>query len=501
MRILFWFRRDLRLEDNTGLSEASRDAASDVVPFYASDPAVLDSETMAPARMRFALDSLADLASEAERAGSRLLLDHGDPVDVVPAAAARVEADAVYWNEVHEPALRAQDEAVEQALRARGVAVKRFHDRLLVPPDQVLTAAGTPYVVYTPFRAACERLPLPRPIPGVPRLAAHAFTGRTLATPERLRAPAGETAWPGGAAAAKRRLERFLAEALEGYGEQRDHPARLGTSRLSADLKFGTLSPRTVVAAVMDHVERGARPAPAGAGAAPASRLAAWEAKRAAARAGGSASTRASANKFVAELRWRDFYSYVLHHFPHVERGAFRRELDAIVWPGEVDHFVAWKSGQTGFPLVDAGMRQLLLESWMHNRVRMIVASFLTKHLLLDWRRGERHFMRHLIDGDLANNNGGWQWVASTGTDPQPYFRAFNPTLQGERFDAEGDYVRRWVPELARVPAQWIHKPWEAPGDVLAMAGVRLGQHYPRPIVDFREQRERALALYKNARP
>ena len=208
-----------------------------------------------------------------------------------------------------------------------------------------------------------------------------------------------------------------------------------------------------------------------------------------------------SVEKFVSELRWRDFYAHVLFHFPHVENGAFRPEYDALRWEGEPAHFDAWCAGRTGYPIVDAAMRELLATGFVHNRARMIVASFLTKDLLLDWRAGERHFMRHLVDGDLASNNGGWQWSASTGTDAQPWFRIFNPALQGERFDPEGAYVRHHVPELAKLPARWIHRPSEAPPLVLKEAGVTLGETYPAPIVDHAEARERALAMYRRASP
>ena len=471
MRVLFWFRRDLRLEDNTGLSEAVRDASGDVVPFYTSDPEFLARDDIAPVRVRYVLDALADLERAVERAGSSLLLDHGDPARTVPDAARRSAADAVYWNETGEPALEAKDREVERALAAAGIAVRRFHDRYLVPPGTVVKANGDPYVVYSAFRSACERLPLSAPLPAATRLAAHGLRGRPLAAPARLGAPTGEVAWPGGSAAARRRMAAFLAERFDAYAEHRDIPAAEGTSRLSPDLKFGTLSARTLVAAA---------------------RSAAAETPR------GSGPS-ASLAKLVAELRWRDFYAHVLHHFAHVAAGAFRKRYDAIPWEGEPAHLDAWREGRTGYPIVDAGMRQLAGGGFMHNRARMITASFLVKDLLLDWRLGERHFMRHLIDGDLASNNGGWQWTASTGTDPQPWFRIFHPVLQGERFDPEGDYVRRWVPELARVPARWIHRPWEAPESALAEAGVQLGGDYPRPLVDHGERRSRAIAMFRDA--
>jgi deoxyribodipyrimidine photo-lyase len=468
MRILFWFRKDLRLDDNTGLAEAARDAGGNVVPFYASEPEILSRPDMAPTRVNFVLDSLADLAAAVAGRGSHLALDHGRATDTVVAAARAVRADAVYWNEEYEPQLARRDDAVERALRREGTAVRRFHDRLLVPPGAVATKGGRPFVVYTPFRRACEALPLSEPLPRVTRFAEHELPRRPIASLERLGFATGQVPWPGGESAARKRLQVFLSRALPRYQDERDHPAVPATARLSADLKFGTLSPRTVTSAVLAAAREDMR-------------------------------LRPSAEKLVSELRWRDFYAHVLHHHPHVERGAFRARYDAIRWRGNPRHLAAWQAGRTGYPLVDAGMRELAATGFMHNRVRMVVASFLTKDLLLDWRLGERHFMRHLVDGDLASNNGGWQWAASTGTDAQPYFRIFNPTFQGERFDPQGAYVRRWVPELSKLPARWVHRPWEAPAEALRDAGIALGDTYPAPIVDHLEQRDRAVAMYREA--
>jgi deoxyribodipyrimidine photo-lyase len=456
----------LRLDDNSALAEAVRDAAGDVVPFYASEPWLLERFDIAPTRVRFALDSLADLAAAVERAGSTLALDHGEPVETVVRAARAAGADRVYWNDEYEPSLRARDAAVEAALRESGIAVRRFHDRTLVPPDAVRTGAGTPYTVFTPYARACAALGAAEPCGAVTRLAPHALPARRRATLERLGVRTAQQHWPGGAAQARRRLAAFLDRGLAGYATRRDIPAAPGTSRLSADLKFGTISPRTVVAAVQEAAKADAR-------------------------------LREDAEKFVAEVRWRDFYAQVLFHFPHCEHGAFKREYDALRWLGDPRHIDAWREGRTGYPIVDAGMRELSATGFMHNRVRMVVASFLVKDLLLDWRAGERVFMTHLVDGDLASNNGGWQWSASTGTDAQPYFRIFNPVLQGRRYDPDGEYVRRWVPELARVPARWIHAPWEAPPLELAAAGVALGDTYPAPLVDHAVQRERAVEMYE----
>ena len=466
MRILFWFRKDLRLDDNTGLSEAACDARGNVVPFYASEPDILSRPDMAATRVRFVLDSIADLADGIQGCGSHLALDHGRATETVVRAAKASQADAVYWNEEYEPQLARRDDAVESVLRREGIAVRRFHDRLLVPPGAVTTREGKPFVVFTPYRWACEAFPLSEPLPRVRRLAHHDLPRIAIASLDQLGFSTTQTSWPGGAKMAKQRVRQFLSRGLAGYEDGRDRPADQATARLSADLKFGTLSPRTVASSVLTAAQEDRR-------------------------------LRPSAEKFLAELRWRDFYAHVLYHHPHVEGGAFRRRYDGIRWAGDPEHLAAWRAGRTGYPLVDAGMRELAATGFMHNRVRMVTASFLTKHLLLDWRLGERHFMQQLVDGDLASNNGGWQWAASTGTDAQPYFRIFNPTLQGKRFDPNGAYVRRWVPELSKLPAQWIHRPWEAPARVLRDAGVGLGVTFPSPIVDHLQQRDRAAAMYR----
>ncbi len=466
MRILFWFRKDLRLDDNTALHQAALDAGGDVVPFYASEPALLARPDLSATRVRFVLESLADLHDAIVRAGSTLVLDHGDAVATVTRAARLAAVDAVYWNDEYEPALVARDAAVERALLAAGVRVRRFHDRLLVAPGAVRTGAGTPFEVFTPFWRACERVPPEPARPAVERLAAHSLASRPLAPLARLGLATAQAPWPGGAAAARARLARFLGQGLADYATGRDRLASAATSGLSADLRFGTLGVRALVQAVT-----------------------------AAARA--DARLREAAAAYVRELRWRDFFAHVMWHFPHCERGAFRREYDALRWEGEPAHLDAWRAGRTGYPVVDAGMRELAATGRMHNRARMIAASFLTKDLLLDWRLGERHFMTQLVDGDLASNNGGWQWSAGTGTDAQPWFRVFNPVLQGQRFDADGAYVRRWLPELARLDAAWIQRPWQAPPLELAAAGIALGEHYPAPLVDHATQKQRALRMYR----
>ncbi len=473
MRILHWFRKDLRLDDNVALAEAAHDADHDVVPFYASDPEWFARPDLAATRVRFVIGALTELSAAIAARGSRLALAHGEPTETVVRAARAAGADAVYWNDEYEPALRARDDRVEAALRAADVRVKRFHDRLLVPPGLVATRTGGPYTVYTPFRKACEALTLSEPRARVERLAAHDVPSPRLATVERLGfAEPPSAPWPAGESHAHRRMQRFLGgtgrepgAGLARYANDRDLPAVPATSQLSADLKFGTLGIRRLAHSVLTAAARDPLLVP-------------------------------QAEKYVQELRWRDFYAHVLWHFPHVEHGAFRPDYDRMRWRGTDDDFATWCAGRTGYPIVDAGMRELAATGLMHNRVRMITASFLTKDLLLDWRRGEHWFMTHLVDGDLASNNGGWQWAAGTGTDAAPYFRIFNPVTQGMRFDPAGAYVRRWCPELARVPDAYVHRPWEAPPLALAEAGVTLGGDYPFPVVEHAERREQALTMY-----
>ena len=336
MRILYWFRKDLRLDDNTGLDAAARDARGDVVPFYTSEPDILSRPDMAPIRVRFVLESLADLATAVERCGSHLALSHGNAAETVVQAARAVQADAVYWNDEYEPQLMRRDEAVQRALSAEGVVVRRFHDRLLVPPGAVATKDGTP------FRRACEALPLSEPLSRVRRFSPHDLPRRSIASLERLGFATGQAPWPGGAAAAKQRLVKFLTHGLQHYADQRDCPEYPITARLSADLKFGNISPRSVTSAVLAAAREVVAFLP-------------------------------SAEKFISELRWRDFYTHVLYHFPHVETGAFRRACEAIRWQGDHEHLAAWQAGRTGYPLVDAGIRRHRVHAQSRENGRRLV--------------------------------------------------------------------------------------------------------------------------------
>jgi deoxyribodipyrimidine photo-lyase len=450
---LLWFRRDLRLADHPALLAARDAAGSDgtVLPLF-----VLDPRLWGPAggpRRQFLRNCLADVDTALDGA---LVVRTGDPADVVPRLAREVEAGSVHVSADTGPYGRRRDAAVERALG--DVPLERTGSPYAVTPGRLTKDDGTPYRVFTPFARAWRehgwRAPAPRP-------RSVRWTGgvRSDGLPpaqdlDGVRLPAA------GEAAARAAWRRFRDERLAGYDDARNLPAVDGTSRLSAQLKYGCLHPRTVLAD-----------------------LAAADAPR------------EHVRRFTDELAWRDFYADVLWHRPETAHEAFDRRMARLEYDTGKDadqRFSAWAQGRTGYPIVDAGMRQLLGEAWMHNRVRMITASFLTKDLHVDWWRGARHFLAHLVDGDLASNNHGWQWVAGTGTDASPYHRVFNPVRQGRQYDPDGAYVRRWVPELRTVPDRFVHEPWRAPD------GVPAG--YPEPIVEHAAERLVALARYEAVR-
>jgi deoxyribodipyrimidine photo-lyase len=463
VRAIHWFRNDLRLRDNTALAAAARRAEA-VLPVFVLHDRLLRGPGAGAARVRFLLDCLRPLAADLERAGCPLVVRRGPPEREIPRLLAETGAGLLSFNQDESPFARARDARVSAAAQQAGARVLACRDRVVFDASEIRSKGGGGYVVYTPYRKAWyERLrELPRPEPR-PRLRPFPGAPASLAIPEAAELGFGgeDLELPaGGEAAARRRLDAFLDGAAAGYAVARDRPDRDGTSRLSPWLRFGAISARACVARALEAARE----------------------QRAAA---------TGLYKWIDQLAWRDFYHSILREHPHVLRRNQRRELDALRWEDDEAGFRAWCQGRTGYPIVDAGMRQLARTGWMHNRVRMIAASFLTKDLLIDWRRGERFFFRQLVDGEPASNNGGWQWAASTGTDAQPYFRIFNPTSQGRRFDPDGAYVRRWLPELARLDARLVHTPWEAP---LA------APDYPAPIVDHAACRARALERFEAAR-
>ncbi len=464
MRALHWFRNDLRLRDNTALAAAAT-RASLLLPVFVLDDRLLRAPWTGAARVRFLLDGLARLARELETRGSRLLLLRGIPERVIPRLAAEGRFELVSWNRSHGPFASRRDAAVRATLSRCGVASLECKDAVLFAAEEIRSRAGRAYGVYAPYRRAWEaaRARDPQPPAGLPRLppAPSRPAGVALPGAQALAPAAGGARLPAaGEAPAARRLERFLDSQLRGYARRRDLPAEDGTSRLSPYLRFGMISVRSCLHGALEA----ARQEPAVGG---------------------------GARRWIDQLAWRDFYAARLDEQPRVRRRSQRPELATIEWDDDPVAFSAWCAGRTGHPIVDAGMRQLAAEGWMHNRVRMIAASFLVKDLLLDWRLGERFFFRSLVDGDPASNDGGWQWVASTGSDAQPWFRIFNPVLQGERFDPGGRYVKRYVPELAALPARIVHRPWEA---------TTPPARYPGPIVSHAERRRLALERFRAAR-
>jgi len=461
---LVWFRRDLRLHDHPALDAALR-AGGRVVPVFVLDPRLLEGPRSSANRTWFLLGTLRALAGDLAARGAPLVVRSGRPEDVIPALAAEAGAGHVFATRDVSPFARGRDRAVADALAADGRALHLGRGLLVAEPEEVHTGDGRPLTVFTPFSrrwAAAPRRALVAPPGAIPSLPAGVLAGEAI--PEAPAPTADPALLPApGEAAARDRLARWAASAaLPAYAEGRNRLDADGTSRLSADLKLGTLSPLEVLLAAEGPGE--------------------------------------GRRVFVGELCWREFYLHVLWHFPHVVRGAYRPAYDAVPWVDDPAALAAWREGRTGYPVVDAAMRQLATSGWMHNRARMIAASFLAKDLLVDWRRGEEHFMKHLVDGDVAANNGGWQWTAGTGTDAAPYFRVFNPVSQGRRFDPGGAYVRRWVPELSRVPDAHVHEPWSMPPEVQAAAGCVIGGDYPPPIVDHAFARGRALAAYAAAR-
>lgn len=469
MKIIVWFTQDLRLNDQPALSAALKDG-SEVYCTYIFDPA--NPEGPQGAARWWLHHSLAKLAEDLTARGGQLILRSGSSHQQLVKLATELGAQAVYMTRSYEPYLSQQQSQVHDAITARGGTAKRFGGFLLLEPDTIFNKQAKPFQVFTPFYRHTRAL-----IGQTIKAAAKPSFTTLAACPAKLTTDA-LTQWPllpskpnwaeefaahftPGEQGAWAALNTALSEAVEGYAEQRDFPALAGTSRLSAHLHFGDISPRQVMQQAIKHCgDEQAAP-------------------------------------FTRQLFWREFNYYLLHHYPHMRCGAFKDKFNGFPWRANAGYLNAWQQGQTGYPIVDAGMRQLWRTGWMHNRVRMICASFLTKHLQIHWREGEAWFWDTLLDADKANNIGGWQWVAGCGADAAPYFRIFNPIVQGEKFDPLGEYVRTWVPELARLPPAFIHKPWQAPKGLLAQCGIKLGEDYPHPLVNHEEAREIALAAYK----
>ncbi len=470
-RIIVWHRRDLRLDDNTALHHALRDADEIVPLFILADDILKERDDFSPACVRFMLDSLEELCESYKRLGGKFILRRGRFLDVLRSVVHESDARGIYFNEDYEPAAKLRDACVKKEFSS--LSVKSFKDQVCFAGREILTGQGNPYTVFTPYKKnwLSQTGNISTPVAAPNCLKTLDMPSIETPTLKDLGLDAAiKPLTSGGESVGKKTLETFIERKIERYKEQRDQPSIDGTSLLSAHLRFGTVSVRRVFFEAMKKM------------------------------GGATESAKTSIETFVSELIWRDFYFQILDNFPHVERESFKPETRALKWENRDDYFEAWKAGKTGFPIVDAAMRQLHQTGWMHNRLRMIVASFLTKDLLIDWRWGEKYFMQTLIDGDMAANNGGWQWSASTGTDAQPYFRIFNPTSQSEKFDPKGAFIKAYLPELRAVPEKYIHDPTELlQSSPLLQADLKitLGKDYPAPIVDHKVQREKALQMFK----
>lgn len=472
--VIFWFRDDLRLADNPGLA-AAHATGKPVILLYVLDEDSKESRPLGGASKWWLDKSLRALGERIAAKGGKLILRKGAAETVLAGLISETRSDAVYWNRRYGPA-RKIDEHIKKALKADGISVESFNGSLLAEPFAIKTGSGGDFKVFTPFWKALqasvvmpEAAPEPREFRSFGKVRSESISDWKL-HPSKPDWSAGiAKAWTPGELGARKRLRDFLKDTVKGYAEGRDRPDTDGTSRLSPHLRFGEVSPHQIWRAAIHAQESGEAPA-------------------------------RDIQKFLSEVAWRDFSYHLLYHDPQMGHLSWRRQFEDVDWrTGSKAELEAWKRGQTGYPIVDAGMRQLWTTGFMHNRVRMIVASFFAKDLLVHWRKGEEWFWDTLVDADEANNANGWQWTAGTGADAAPYFRVFNPVLQGEKFDPDGAYVSEWVPELAKLPAKWIHAPWDAPAAALAQAGVVLGETYPKPLIDHDFARKRALAAYKSS--
>jgi deoxyribodipyrimidine photo-lyase len=467
---LVWFRLDLRLADNPALTTAVKLGA--VVPVFIHAPDEEAPWSPGGASLWWLHQSLAAFDASLREMGSRLIIRRGDSLATLQALLKETGAKAVFWNRRYEPAVTARDAQIKVALREAGLLVESFNGALLHEPWTIQNQSKKPFQVFTPFWRNCLTKPDPDVPPATPKsLPAPERWPKSLALAElelepRIKWAEGmRAAWQPGEAGAGKMLKQFLANAFADYTDKRNRPDLRGTSRLSPHLHFGEISPRQIWHGVRQYAEK--------------SDVTTWR-----------------TSQFLAELGWREFAHHLLHHFPHTPTEPLREDFKRFSWRKDAAFLKAWQRGQTGYPIVDAGMRELWTTGWMHNRVRMIVASFLVKDLLLSWREGAAWFWDTLVDADLAQNTLGWQWTAGCGADAAPYFRVFNPVSQGEKFDPRGDYVRKWCPELARLPDEWLHQPDKAPPEVLVRAGVELGRNYPAPIVSHAIAREVALEAF-----
>ena len=468
--ILLWFRKDLRLDDNHALQSAAT-SSRPLIPVYIREPGATERGPLGGAQDWWLHHSLAALQTALDAVGNKLILRQGDALTALKKLIDETGAEAVVWNRRYDPAGIEVDTQIKKALRSKGIEANSFAGQLLHEPTRLRTGTGNHYKTYTPFWRAFEQSGEPPfPIEAPRRLLAprrwpqsDALTSWSLLPTRPNWASEFPDIWTPGEAAAQEKLETFVDGVIDGYAVGRDFPDKSSTSLLSPHLALGEISPARIW-----HTTRGLS------GKIPSDDIV----------------------RFRKELVWREFCYHQLFHFPKLRTANWNDRYDDFPWLSDAKLLASWQRGQTGYPIVDAGMRQLWRHGWMHNRVRMIAASFLIKDLLIDWREGEAWFRDTLVDADPAANTANWQWVAGSGADASPFFRIFNPVLQGEKFDPDGGYVRTFVPELSKLDNKYIHRPFEAPDDVLKRSGIELGKHYPRPIVDHATARQRALAAH-----
>ena len=470
---IVWFRKDLRLEDNPSLM-AARDHGGPVVPLYIWDSDASEEWAMGSASKWWLHQSLKSLDKALTTLGSHLTICQGTYLEILENIVREIGATAVFWNRDYEPSFRIKEQKIIKRLKELNITVQTFNGSWLFDPDSLMNKSGKAYQVFTPFWTHClsgekPKKPLSSPIRfPEPINIPTSIPIQQLELEPKIDWTAGFRAtWTPGEKGAKQQFMYFMKEGLSNYEIDRDRPDLRGSSRLSPHLHFGEISPRLIWHKVTDHMNS----------------------KK-------EKTFFRNAQSYLRQLGWREFANHLLHHFPHTTTQSLRPKYETLPWKTNEVHLKAWQKGMTGYPIVDAGMRELWVTGWMHNRVRMIVASFLTKHLQISWQHGAEWFWDTLVDADLANNTLGWQWVAGCGADAAPYFRIFNPVTQGLKFDPKGDYVRRWVPELARLPYPWIHKPWKAPPLLLKESGLTLGKTYPFPMVDHQEARGNALQMF-----
>lgn len=470
--VLVWFRKDLRLSDNAAL-KAAIETGNNVVPIYIWSADEEKEAAMGAASRWWLHQSLTSLTQDLEQLGSQLIIRQGKALSVLCELLAETQANAVFWNRRYEPSIIERDKEIKTYLQTNGIEAKSFNSQLLFEPWTVLNSSEKPFQVFTPFWKSCLSRSITIPISSPKQLESptkwpDSLKLKDLELEPKINWDIGlKNTWKVGEKAAANQLNNALTNVIAGYKENRDRPDLEGVSKLSPYLHFGEISPRQIWHAVKSKIVE-------------------------------NSSYKESGEAYLRQLGWREFAYHLLFWFPQTVNKPLKEKFARFPWQTNQENLKAWQQGKTGYPIVDAGMRELWTTGWMHNRVRMIVASFLVKDLLIDWREGERWFWDTLVDADLANNVLGWQWTAGCGADAAPYFRIFNPVSQAEKFDPQSNYIKHWVPELKNLSVPWIYKPWEAPANILEQANIKLGQNYPIRIVDHQSARLEALAALES---